>query len=38
VPGRVRNQVREALERDGVPVADEPLYRITQWSDHRTAE
>jgi len=30
VSGRVRNQVREALERDDVPVVDELANRILQ--------
>ena len=34
VPGRVRDQVREALERDGVAVADELGDRLGERDDH----
>src|SRR5207244_6075834 len=33
VPRRVRDQVREALERDGVPVVDELFDRVGERDD-----
>jgi hypothetical protein len=33
VPGRVRDQMREALERDGVSVVHELAYRVGEGDD-----
>jgi len=35
VPGRVRNQMREALQRNGVAVVDEVADRVCERNDQR---